>query len=126
MFRTLRTVMNPVSRTALIAFAWTHRRTIMRWGRSFWSELTRPGRIDPSRLSTISKVLWAITRDDELAKARQLRQIRLDGDELVIDASSRWRGRARLVDRLKSVEGIARIVDIDGRVIPGSIQTSAA
>ena len=126
MFRTLGTVMNPLSRTALIAFAWSHRRTIMRWGRSFMSELTRPGRIDPRRLSTISRVLWTITRDDQLAKARQLRQVRLDGDALVIDASSRWRGRARLVDQLKSVDGIARIVDIDGRVIPGSIQTSAA
>jgi hypothetical protein len=126
MFRTLRTVMKPFSRTALIAFAWSHRRTILRWGRSFWFELTSPGRIDRRRLSTISKVLWTITRDDQLAKARQLRQVRLVGDELVIEASPRWRGRARLVDRLASIDGIARIVDADGRVLSGTIQTSAA
>jgi hypothetical protein len=126
MFRTVRTAMRPFRRTAIIAFAWSHRHTIMRWGRSFWSELTRPGRIDTQRLSTISKVLWTITRDDELAKARQLRQVSLDGDELVIDASPKWRGRARLVDRLESVAGVGRIVDTDGRVIPGTIKSHAA
>lgn len=126
MFRLFKTVANPFSRTALIAFAWTHRRTIMRWGRSFWSELTKPGRIDPKRLALIGKVLWAITRDGELARARQLRHVELDGDVLVIDAASRWRGRARLVDTLLEIDGVDAVTDTKGRVLTGSIDTTAA
>ncbi len=44
----LRTVANPFTRTAMIAFAWANRHTILRWGRSFWNELRRPGMIEPA------------------------------------------------------------------------------
>jgi hypothetical protein len=126
MRRLFTTIANPFSRTALIMFAWTHRRTIMRWGRSFWTELTQPGRIDPKRITLIGKVLWAITRDPQLAGARQLKHIRLDDDRLVIDASPRWRGRARLVDTLADVDGIGAITDERGRILTGTIDTTAA
>ena len=126
MSRLFKTVANPFSRTALIMFAWTHRRTIMRWGRSFWTELTQPGRIDPKRVAVIGKVLWAITRDPQLAGARQLRHVRLHDDRLVIDASARWKGRARLVDTLSDVDGVNVITDERGRVLSGSIDTTAA
>ncbi len=125
MFRALRTLANPFSRTALVAFAWSHRRTIMRWGRSFWTELRKPGRIAPERLSTIGRVLWAITRDDELARARQLRQVRLEGNVLVVDAAPGWRGTARLVDELADVGGVAAITDARGNVLAGAIPAAA-
>ncbi len=125
MFRALRTLANPFTRTAMIAFAWSHRHTIMRWGRSFWVELRRPGRIEPARLTLIGKVLWAITRDDRLAHARQLRQVRLDGTTLVVDASRGWRGTARLVDELSEVDGLTAITDTRGRPLQGTITTTA-
>jgi len=124
-FRTLRTVANPFSRTALLMFAWTHRRTVMRWGRSFWTELRSPGRIDPGRLALIGRVLWAITRDDRLADPRQLRHVRLVGDTPVVDASPRWRGTARLVDELGRIPGIGSITDTTGQPMAGSIDTTA-
>ena len=126
MSRLFKTIANPFSRTALIMFAWTHRRSIMRWGRSFWTELTQAGRVDPKRVTLIGKVLWAITRDPELAGARQLKHVRLDDDRLVIDASPRWRGRARLVDALSGIEGVGAITDERGHVLSGSIDTTAA
>ena len=126
MGRLFKTVANPFSRTALIMFAWTHRRTIMRWGRSFWTELTQPGRVDPKRITLIGKVLWAITRDPELAGARQLKHVRLDADRLVIDATPRWKGRARLVDTLSEIDGIGSITDERGHVLAGSIDATAA
>jgi hypothetical protein len=126
MFRSLRMISTPFTRTAILAFVWAHRRTILRWGRSFWRELKRPGRIDPSRLALIGRILWVITREEQLAKARQLRQVRLDGDTLVVDTAPGWRGTARLVDELDDVPGITRIVDARGNVLAGSIDVSAA
>lgn len=126
MFRLVRKVVNPFNRTALVLFAWSHRRTIMRWGRSFWTELRSPGPIDRRRLGLIGRVLWTITRDEELAKARQLRHVRLDGDTVVVDAPPTWRGTARLVDELAAIPGITGVVDRQGRPLSGSIESSAA
>jgi hypothetical protein len=126
MSRLLRKFANPFGRTALMAFAWSHRRTIMRWGRSFWTELRKPGSIDSDRLRTIGSVLWAITRDDELAGAKQLRQVRLDGNVLVVDTAPGWRGTARLVDELDDVAGVSAITDTRGNVLAGTVSARAA
>ena len=120
----LRTMVNPFTRAAMVAFAWSHRRTIMRWGRSFWNELRRPGWIDPDRLVLIGKVLWAITSDDRLSHAKQLRQVRLEGSTLVVDATRGWKGTARLVDELSGIEGITAITDTRGKRLEGTIPTT--
>lgn len=125
MIRRLTALVNPFTRTAALAFAWSHRRTILRWGRSLYAELRRPGRIDPQRLQTIVRVLWTITGRDELASARELREVRLDGNVLVVDTVPGWKRTARLVDELADVPGIARIVDQDGNVLAGSIHATA-
>lgn len=125
MIRRFSTFFNPFTRTAVLAFAWSHRRTILRWGRSLYAELRRPGRIEPRRLQLIARVLWAITSDDELAKARQLREVRLDGNVLVLDTTPGWKRTARLVDELDDIPGIARIVDQHGNLLAGTITTTA-
>lgn len=125
MLRRIAMLFNPFTRTAVLAFAWSHRRSIMRWGRSLYAELRRPGRIDPRRLRQIARVLWVITGDDELARARQLREVRLEGDELVVDTTPGWKRTARLVDALQEVPGITRIVDRNGNVLAGTIATTA-
>ena len=125
MLRALSKVANPFTRTAIIAFVWTHRRTILRWGRSFWTELRKPGVIEPARLTLIGRVLWTITRDDQLAKAKQLRHVQLDGTTLIVDTSPGWRGTARLVDELDDVPGITRIVDAKGNLLAGTISTTS-
>jgi hypothetical protein len=121
MIRALRTMANPFTRTALIAFAWSNRHTIMRWGRSLSSELRQPGRIEPGRLMLIGKVLWAVTRDDQLAHSRKLRHVTLAGSTVVVDAAPGWMGSARLVDRLSQIDGITAVTDIRGTPLTGSI-----
>lgn len=125
MFRRLTMLFNPFTRTAVIAFAWAHRRTIMRWGRSLYAELRRPGPIAPRRLQTIAKVLWEITNVEQLASARQLREVRLDGDVVVVDAAKSWSGTHRLVDVLDGIDGVSAVVDVSGQPLAGSIDTSA-
>ena len=125
MIRRATTLFNPFTRTAVIAFVWAHRRPILRWGRSLYSELRRPGRIDPRRLQLIARVLWAITSNDDLAHARQLREVRLDGNVLVLDTTPGWAQTARLVDELDDIPGIVRIVDQHGNTLAGTIATTA-
>ena len=126
MFRALRGLANPFTRTAMLALAWSHRHSILRWGRSFWNELRSPRHIDPSRLVLMARVLWAITNDDRLAKSYQLRQVRLDGSTLVVDAKRGWKGSARLVDELGGIAGITAITDASGRPLEASIETTSA
>ncbi|NNE12648.1 MAG: hypothetical protein HKN41_10455 [Ilumatobacter sp.] len=125
MLRRVATLFNPFTRTALLAFAWSHRRTIMRWGRSLYIELRRPGRIEPRRLRQIAQVLWAITSEDDLARAGQLREVRIEGNRLVLDTVPGWKKTARLVDALDDVPGITQIVDQHGDVLAGSIDATA-
>jgi len=125
MFRKLTMLFNPFTRTAALAFAWSHRRTVMRWGRSFYTELKKPGKIDPGRLQTIAKVLWEITGDDDLANAKQLRAVRLDGDKVVVDTSAGWKQVTRLVDLLDDIEGVNGVVDTKGNRLSGSIEATA-
>lgn len=125
MIRALRTAINPFTRTAILAFAWAHRRTILRWGRSFWIELRQPSRIDPARLMLIGKVLFAITRDERLASSRQLKHVSLDGTTLIVDSTPGWKGTARLVDELSDVPGITAITDRKGTPLAGSIPVAA-
>ena len=125
MIRRITALFNPFTRTAVLAFAWSHRRTIERWGRSLYSELRRSGRIEPRRLQQIGRVLWAITSDGDLAGARQLREVRLDGNVLVLDTTPGWKRTARLVDALDDIPGIARIVDQDVNVLAGTIEARA-
>ena len=96
----------------------------MRWGRSLYGELRRPGRIEPKRLQTIAKVLWEITSVEELAGARQLREVRLDGDVVVVDVSPGWKRTSRLVDLLHGIDGVTGVVDTSGRPLAGSIEAA--
>lgn len=125
MIRRITTLFNPFTRTAVLAFAWSHRRTITRWGRTLYTELRRPGKIDPKRLQQIGRVLWTITSDGDLARAKQLREVRLAGNELVLDTTPGWKRTARLVDALDDIPGITRIVDQNGNVLAGTIETIA-
>ena len=125
MFRRFGMLFNPFTRTAALAFAWSHRRTISRWGRSLWGELRRPGGIEPQRVQQIARVLWAITSDESLSKSKQLREVRLDGDVLVVDAERGWKRTAELVDAVSDVPGITRVVDRDGRALTGTIPATA-
>lgn len=126
MIRRAARIANPFTRSAVLLFAWTHRRKILRWGRSLWAELRRPGRIEPRRLQQIARVLWAITRDDTLADAKQLRDVRLEGDVLVVDVAHGWKRTAHLIDVLDDVPGITAVNDARGRPLAGHLPARAA
>jgi hypothetical protein len=122
----VRLLRNPVTRTAMLTWMWNNRHDIRRWGRSLIAELTGAPRLSPTRARTLGKVLWAITSDRDLSKAKELRGVRLDGDVLDLDVDPRWKGTARLVSKLREIDGV-RDVRIRGeRAVPTVIDTTAA
>ena len=114
-----------INRLALLAFAWSHRRTILRWLRSLWAEIRSPRPLDYQRLRLLGRVLWAITRDDRFSTSEQLRRVQLDGDVVVVDASPGWSGRAHLADELQTIPGVAAVIDRAGRPLEASIVAAA-
>jgi hypothetical protein len=113
----LRRLVRPfwLTRTAVLVFAWQHRHEILRWGRTIWAELTRPGKIQPTRLALLGQILWVITSDESIARSKHLKAVRLDGDVLTLDTTRGWQGTPMLVARLGDVRGVSRIVDRSGR-----------
>ena len=114
MFRVLRRALYPFTRTAVLAFVWTHRHEILRWGRSLYAEITGPGGVTPARLSTIAQVLWKVTSNQKLSRSHHLKSVRLDGDTLVLDVDPGWRGTPKLVSELSEVNGVRRVVNRGG------------
>lgn len=115
MLRRFRTVLNPLSRTAVFTLAWNRRRDILRWGRSLWTELQNPDGISPARLTTVARVLLAVTSDSEVSAAKELRQVRLDGDTVVLDVDPNWNRIGRLSDRLLEVKGVKQVMTEHGQ-----------
>ena len=112
---TPRWVLSPVTRMALITFAWNHRHEIFRWGRSLWEQLIGQGDVSPARAVRTGTLLYAIASDETLRNAKQLRKVTMDGDTVDLDVDDRWSELDRLVDRVWSVKGV-RTVTVNGQV----------
>lgn len=107
---TRRGVFNPLSRAAIIAWAWGYRHEVMRWGRSLWNELIgRDGGVDPVRALRTGRLLVAIAYDDELRNAPELKQVTINDDVVDLKVKSGWRELPRLIDKVQSVKGITGV-----------------
>lgn len=107
---TRRGVFNPISRAAIIAWAWGYRHEVLRWGRSLWNELTgREEGVDPGRALRTGRVLVAIAYEDELRNASELKQVTMNGDVVDLKVKAGWRHLPLLVDKVQSVKGITGV-----------------
>lgn len=100
----------PRGRAAVVKLLWSHRHHIGRWGRSLWSELRNPEGISPARLATVGKVLVAITSDRKVSRARELRDVRLEGSTVVLRVASGWTRVGQLSDQLLAIEGVDQVM----------------
>jgi hypothetical protein len=98
-----------LTRTALAAFAWTHRHEILRWGRSLYDQLVGQSDLSPARAARTGRVLFSIAADDRLRDAKQLRKVSMTGDDVELDVDERWSELPRLVDHVRSVKGVRRV-----------------
>jgi hypothetical protein len=95
MWKMVRRLTRPISRTMLLVLAWNHREAVALWVRSIATELRVCRRADPSRLRrlglALSRVSNATSRDD-LAGLRRLRLVEPDtiiveGDGVGVDVA---------------------------------------
>ena len=102
-------LLNPVSRAALMAFAWRHRHEVLRWGRSLFLQLVTDRDVNPARAARTAKLLVAIASHPELRDARQLRKVTLRDDVVDLDVDRRWKLLPDLVARVEGVKGINEV-----------------
>ena len=113
----------PVSRLALMMFAWRHRHEILRWGRSLYDQLGRAD-LSPARAVRTGLVLFAIASDDRLRDAPQLRKVSMIGDEVDLEVDQSWPHVPHLVQRVRSVKGVRR-VKVNGVEVAPPIRATA-
>lgn len=92
LLRTLRSVLTPVSRVALVVLMWMNRHTIALWYRSIRDELTETG-FDARRLRHLVRALWRVSNDRRTANAEALRSISVRSDGYEFEALEDWSGR---------------------------------
>jgi hypothetical protein len=119
-----RSLLTPLSRMALMTFAWNHRHEIGRWGRSLYDQLVERTDISPARAVRTGRLLFAIASDDELRNAKQLRKVTLVDDAVDLDVDDRWSALPRLVARVQAVPGVAH-VSVNGERTGPIVTTSA-
>lgn len=99
-----------MGRTAIVKLLWAHRHDMSRWGRSLWSEVRNPDGVSPARLATIGRVLVAITSDEKVSSAGELRQVRLVDDTIVLDVAPGWERARSVSDRLLQIKGVRQVM----------------
>ncbi|MGD9703576.1 MAG: hypothetical protein AB7Q42_16745 [Acidimicrobiia bacterium] len=109
MFKFVRRLASPFTRTAIMMWSWNHRHEIQRWGRSIWTELRAPGSISPARLKTLGSILWRVSRDPQLTNAPQLRSVALVGDVVELDVDPTWKHAPHLMNELRGVAGVTEV-----------------
>jgi hypothetical protein len=102
-------LLNPLSRMALITFAWNHRHEVSRWGRTLLDQLVGRTDVSPAHALRTGKVLFAIASDDRLRNAKQLRKVTMVDDAVDLNVDETWSQLPRLLDRVGGVKGVATI-----------------
>lgn len=103
-----------MSRTALLAFVWTHRHEILRWGRSLYDQVIAHSDTSPVRAARTGRLLFTIAGDRRLRDAKQLRRVTMTGDDVELEVDERWRELPRLIEHVRSVKGV-RHVFVNGK-----------
>ena len=123
-WRRPRSMLTPVTRVALMTFAWNHRHEILRWGRTLYDQLVGRADVSPARAVRTGRLLFAIASDDELRNAKQLRKVTMVDDKVDLEVDERWPALPRLLARVHDVPGVAH-VSVNGEQTGPVITTTA-
>jgi len=117
-----RNMIRGMSRTAMMAFVWSHRHEILRWGRSLYEQVVGRSDVSPARAARTGRLLFTIASDQRLRDAKQLRKVTMTGDDVELEVDERWKELPRLVEHVRSVKGV-RHVFVNGK--PEAIATAS-
>ena len=86
MFKFIRRIIRPISRTMLLVLAWNHREAVALWVRTLVAELRDRRRADPSRLRRLGRALTRVSNATSRRDLAGLRRLRLvDPDTIVVE-----------------------------------------
>ena len=109
-----RSLLNPVSRMALMTFAWNHRHEILRWGRTLYDQLIGRSNVSPAAAARTGRLLVAIASDPQLRNARELRKVTMVDDVVDLEVDESWPLLLRLVSKVGAVRGVEHVL-VNGR-----------
>ena len=116
-------VVSPFTRTAIMAFLWTHRHEVLRWGRSLWEHLARRD-LEPAPRCGPARVLFAVASDERFRDAKQLRRVTMDDGVVDLQVQRRWALLPALVERVAAVNGVLDVT-VNGQPYATPIETTA-
>ena len=104
-----RTMLRGMSRTAMLAFLFSHRHEILRWGRSLYEQVIHRSGVSPVRATRTAHLLFTIAADHRLRDAKQLRKVTMDGDDVELEVDERWAELPRLIEHVRAVKGVRHV-----------------
>jgi hypothetical protein len=119
-----RSLLNPVSRMALMTFAWNHRHEILRWGRSLYDQVIGRSDVSPAKAVRTGRLLVAIASDPELRNARELRKVTMVDDVVDLTVDESWPLLPRLISAVGAVRGVEH-VHVNGRATSPIVTTTS-
>ena len=119
-----RSLLNPVSRMALMTFAWNHRHEILRWGRTLYDQLIGRSNVSPAAAARTGRLLVAIASDPELRNARELRKVTMVDDVVDLTVDESWPLLQRLVSKVGAVRGVEHVL-VNGRATSPALATTS-
>jgi hypothetical protein len=116
-------VVSPFTRTAIMAFLWTHRHEVLRWGRSLWEHLARRD-LEPAAAMRTARVLFAVASDERFRDAKQLRRVTMANGVVDLQVQRRWALLPALVESVAAVNGVLDVT-VNGQSYAAPIDTTA-
>ena len=120
-----RSLLNPVSRMALMTFAWNHRHEVLRWGRTLYDQLIGRSNVSPAAAARTGRLLVAIASDPELRNARELRKVTMVDDVVDLTVDESWPLLLRLVSKVAAVRGVEHVL-VNGRATAPPVEATTS
>ena len=120
-----RSLLNPVTRMALMTFAWNHRHEILRWGRTLYDQLIGRSDVSPAGAVRTGRLLVAIASDPELRNARELRKVTMVDDVVDLEVDESWPLLLRLVSKVARYAASSTCSSTAGRQLRAVVATTS-
>ena len=109
MFSKIRRPFRPMYRSALLAMLWTNRRDIARWAK-FAKRAAMPAtRPRTEDLKLEARVRASLTSDPALRSDPSIRDVRVRGGVVVIEAPAEWHNKTIALARVREVKGVESV-----------------
>ena len=109
MFSKIRRPFRPMYRSALLAMLWTNRRDVARWAKFAKRAATPATRPRTEDLKLEARVRASLSSDPALRSDPSIRDVRVRGGVVVIEAPAEWHNKTIALARVREVKGVESV-----------------